>query len=327
LPIKPGGNSALEVKHALEELGFAVQSVRLAANEVGSLQTPSILWDPPDQIPGLKEEHPLGHFSVVRPLGQGVFQAIDFPIDPMTFTGDDWTKYLNDEKIADIVVLKCERAAKATTAPVGGSPQGSATQQGPWPATPPDAIISVDGQTRASIIGRVKKGDLAEGTLVHSIFRLKNRTARVITIDKIDWQCTCTNVTATARHLEPGQTCDFAMDVSLFGKFGDFQATAFARFTKDSELPPLYLTVEGTSHARWVADPDVIDLGRVDPTSPPAQRQTVLSPTNYSGGKPITRVLPKSPAISCTLGKPLPTGAMPVQVTFDPTQASGLFVG
>jgi hypothetical protein len=173
LPIKQDGNSALEVKEALNKLGISVRSVRLLSVDLAKINNPLVLWDPPAKMPLSKDQSTIGHFSVVRPLGQRLYQAIDFPNEPMTFTLDQWTKYLNDEGIKELVVLECVLPQQPAAPKIGAATQSSSKKVADDDDGPIDGTIVIDDKTRVSLIQQVKKGDLPEGTLLWIALRNK----------------------------------------------------------------------------------------------------------------------------------------------------------
>jgi hypothetical protein len=322
LPVNPDGNSGLDVKRALLKVGIEVTPLTLSPAELASLRTPAILWDPPAQVPGLTKVHALGHFSVVRPLSHDRFQTIDFPTEPVVFGLEDWRKYLLDQKIAGVQAFECKRAAAGVEP--GVSPRSSVGS----PAGQFNAVVVVGRETEQSMISRIDVGNVAEGRLVKACFRLRNHTGRTLTIEKIDWQCTCTSVTTDAREIGPDTGCDLMMDVSMVHRYAPFEAVGVVQFSESSSLPPMFLKVAAAPHGRWAASPAVVDLGDIDPTAGRIDREVRITPTAYAGSRSlISRVVPKSGALSCLLSTDPRTRESKVRITFDPQSVAGVYVG
>jgi len=108
LPVGRQGNSMLEVKTALQSLGFHVRPQRITITEFADIRQPAVVLLSAPQNPQLRlPGKNLGHYLVVCPEPEHHIRILDNPRNPVTVSTDYWIQHLRRLHIHKIPILLC----------------------------------------------------------------------------------------------------------------------------------------------------------------------------------------------------------------------------
>jgi len=114
LPLRSEVNSMLELKVALESLGFEVEPQRITVDELANIRVPTIILVLPlDNNKADQMQRVIGHYLVLWPTSDNKFQILDYPRDPIIVDIEHWIGYLRNIGLTNIPVLFCGRRDRA----------------------------------------------------------------------------------------------------------------------------------------------------------------------------------------------------------------------
>lgn len=334
-PYREQGNSLQEVRDALTAIGVAVEAVSLSPEEFAGLRVPAVMLVLPPT-----DSTKIGHYLVVRPLGNGDIQLLDFPREPQILSVQDWIQFTTEAGTKQIHTLLCgkpgETLAQMLRETSGFVAAKSIKSEAPAtrPAAPANNIASstapipLEAGARRSPIATHHFGDVAEGSTVRHSFTLENTTDKPIVISRFEQSCACTDMKADAMRIEPGKRAIVTMTASLAGRYTTTRVDAAVYFDAASRRPPVLLVMQGTAHGRFVFVPPLAELGQLGVGRGVVTQRIRVRPTEYAGGQRVDKVLSQSPSVVATIVKSDFKGADPgatIDVSFDPTTVSGVF--
>jgi hypothetical protein len=97
----------LELREALRSLGFAVESQKLAAEEIVALQVATIILIlPPQKLEGAWAPA-MGHYLVLCPVNRETVEILDYPRPPTVVSFEYLASHLRRAGIKGVPALLC----------------------------------------------------------------------------------------------------------------------------------------------------------------------------------------------------------------------------
>ncbi len=111
LPRSEQGNSMLEVKRALQTVGFEVSAEKLSISQSGEINTPCVvlLFPPGTDTVGGRHSRAMGHYLVLWPVDSNKIEIIDYPRPVFVLSRDYWVRHLKTVGIRSFSALLCTR--------------------------------------------------------------------------------------------------------------------------------------------------------------------------------------------------------------------------
>lgn len=126
-------------------------------------------------------------------------------------------------------------------------------------------------------------GERKTGEVVDHTFSIRNAGDRTLTLSGIRASCGCTVPKVTSLRIAPGEAETLPVRVDLTGRKGpQNQVVTFS--TNDPDRPTVSLKLSGVAVPEISVKPRTLNLGQIDPASPPKGRIVLRS----TSGKPFT---------------------------------------
>ncbi len=145
---------------------------------------------------------------------------------------------------------------------------------------PPCALTSAEPEFDA--------GHLTQGAQLKHTFRVENKTAQPVTIDRVESTCGCTVAEVTRQEVPPSASLDVPVTFTSGAMTGSFHKTVRLFLIPSGSLA---LSVKGRVLPDFMADPVALSLGRLKPGET-SRRRVVIYPTRpdvqWTYGTPYT---------------------------------------
>ncbi len=294
LPPRDTGNTMLEVKEALERLGFSVTARSLGARELSRVKETCVAWLPSAievRTPS-GDRYRLGHFFVIRPVGDGLWRVMDFPDRAETVNIQAWAaEQMAAHHLEDIPVLLVKGLTRRggpedrrsnerpKEGPIHPSDVESATHAPDAQSILPPATAASDrlhielaGATPDMLQGTIDFGDRLQGEDVAGTISIGNRLPYPVRITSVRSTCSCTAVYRGENLAQPGESLSLPISMDLRGRVGRVVETvSFAIETPHGAIP---VVVQANANAwpQWIVEPAAATFGRVSNGAEPPAR-------------------------------------------------------
>ena len=297
LPLTPKGNSMLEMKQALESLGFNVKPLRIRFDEIANLRVPTIMWAyAPKGTVVRKEAKNLGHYLVVIPLDNDTLHVLDYPESPVILATHTWIKHLGGIGVEDIPIILCGlKSQKLSDMFLSKTGSSRTTTNRTNERLRKDSLLTssqivIKQDMLKDPVVHWDFGDIAEGSFIKHNFTIINNTDKELHISKLSKGCTCSAVAADKESILPGDSCTVTISISLAGRHSKQSIISAVIFDEKDGVPPVKLLITGNSHARWAFAPGIIDFGLIEFGSEIQKRSVLISATDYGMNSSIANV-------------------------------------
>jgi|GEM_PF-6898445 len=299
LPPRDTGSTMLEVKEALERLGFSVTARSLGARELSRVKETCVAWLPSAievRTPS-GDRYRLGHFFVIRPVGDGLWRVMDFPDSVETVNIQAWAaERMAANQLEGIPVLLVkgltrrggpeERRSneRPKEGPIhSGDVEGATDAPDAQGVLPPATAasdrlhIELAGPTPEVLQGTIDFGDRLQGADVAGAISIGNRLPYPVRITDVRSTCSCTAVYPDDNRAQPGESLSLPISMDLRGRVGRVVETvSFAVETPHGAIP---VVVQANANAlpQWIVEPAAATFGRVSNGAEPPARVLEVS--------------------------------------------------
>ncbi|MFC1781822.1 DUF1573 domain-containing protein, partial [Planctomycetota bacterium] len=328
LPITSKGNSMLEVKQALESLGFNVKPLSITTDEIANIRVPTIMWaHPPEGDIVRKDSRNIGHYIIVIPVDNNSVQVLDFPQSPVILPVQPWSRHLSSNGIENIPLILCGRKDQEFSEMFSPDSKNSDSDKKTTEDVPyTNSKLFIKSAMSNSSVLYWDFGDISEGSFLKHNFTLVNDTGKTLNISKLSKSCTCGYVTTDKSIIAPGESCTATVSVSLAGRIGGQNISSTVVFDEKDEVQPITLLITGNSQSRWTMQPKVIDFGSIEFGSEIQSQNLLVKPTEYGINASLSHVECKSPIVDVEIkSNSEDPNSYILSVSVDPNKYPGTF--
>lgn len=331
LPIRSNGNSMLEMKTALEKIGFRTEALKIKTEELSNIKMPFVIWSyPPKDQMKRKDLDGIGHFLVAKPVEQNKIQIFDYPEPSVVIETDIWIKHLKSIKVDEFPVILCDnKDGKLSDMSV----EKSCKNDGLFSPCQINELKSqiTNDRTSVTIKENTKTdtlywdfGNISEGAYLTKEFTITNGGNVPLEIGKLSKSCVCSSISSDKNIIEAGEQCKIMVGLSLAGKFNQQNISAAVIFDSKNNVAPVKILLAGYSHPRFLLEKPELNFGEIKSGVETEKLTTLIEATEYGLNSEIGDLKYNKDHIAAKIIK-LDGNKYSLDVSFDSAKYKGRF--